>query len=117
MWALHRRAAVAERAAAARRAAARPARPAPPPLLDEDAAAIFSVLDHHQVDYVVIGGLAAAIWGSDLPRTTDADITPDAGAANLDRLAGALTQLDARLRSSSDPAGVAVRWDGRSWAD
>ena len=74
----HRRVEAAAKAAAARAAHARQ-RPGPvelPPLADEDAALIFSVLDRHQVAYVVIGGMAAAMWGSDLPRTTDADITP-----------------------------------------
>ena len=78
----------------------------PPPLSDEDAAAIFSVLDRHGVDYVVIGGMAAAMWGSGLPRTTDADITPSTDAANLDRLADALRELGARLRVLGDPDGL-----------
>lgn len=33
----------------------------PPPLADEDAAAIFTALDRNGVAYVVIGGMAAAM--------------------------------------------------------
>jgi hypothetical protein len=39
---------------------------------------MFAALGRHHVAYVVIGGMAAALWGSDLPRTTDVDITPAA---------------------------------------
>lgn len=76
---------------------------------------MFTVLDDHQVRYVVIGGLAAAMWGSDLPRTTDADITPARDPANLDRLAEALAELDARLRVPGEPAGVAVPLDRKTF--
>jgi hypothetical protein len=49
------------------------------------------------VRYVVIGMLAATIHGAPL-FTVDADICPAADAENLDRLARALTELQARLR-------------------
>jgi hypothetical protein len=114
----HRRAAAAAGAAAARAARSRP-RPAPaepPPLADEDAAAIFSTLDRHEVAYVVIGGMAAAMWGSDLPRTTDADITPARDQENLRRLAGALRELHARLRVEGVPEGVAAPLDAETLA-
>jgi hypothetical protein len=114
----HRRAEAAAKAAAAR-AAARPARrPAPelPPLADSDAAAIFSALDRHRVAYVVIGGMAAAMWGSDLPRTTDADITPAADAENLRRLAETLAELGARLRVEGEPQGVPAPLDAATLA-
>jgi len=80
-------------------------------LNDEDAAAMFATLDRHQVAYVVVGGMAAAMWGSDLPRTTDADITPAADQDNLDRLAAALLEMDALLRVEGLPEGVAVPID------
>jgi hypothetical protein len=109
----HRREEAAAKAAAARaaRSRARPAPAGPPPLADEDAAAIFSTLDHHRVAYVVIGGMAAAMWGSDLPRTTDADITPARDEENLARLAAALEELHARLRVEGVPEGVAAPLD------
>lgn len=101
----HRRAAAAAKAAAARaaRSRSRPVAAEPPPLADEHAAAIFATLDRHKVAYVVIGGMAAAMWGSDLPRTTDADITPAKDFGNLRRLAGALGELHARLRVEGVP--------------
>lgn len=110
----HRVAAAAAEAAAVRAAEQeRRKRSAPraPPLEDDDAAAMFAVLDQHRVRYVVIGGLAAAMWGSDLPRTTDADITPARNSANLDRLATALRALEARLRVRGEPRGAAVPID------
>ncbi len=109
----HRRAEAAAKAATARAAHARP-RPGPaelPPLADEDAAAIFAALDRRQVAYVVIGGMAAAMWGSDLPRTTDADITPATDTTNLARLAAALKELGARLRVEGVPEGVPAPLD------
>jgi len=58
---------------------------------------ILEVLEQHQVDYVVIGGLAAELRGS--PYTTrDVDVTPSRDRANLGRLADALRELDAKLR-------------------
>lgn len=116
--ATHRVAEAAAKAQAARAAQhQRRARPelVAPPLADEDAATMFSVLDDHQVRYVVIGGLAAAMWGSDLPRTSDADITPARNPANLDRLAAALGDLHARLRIPGDPDGVAVPLDRKTF--
>lgn len=73
----------------------RDCRPPRPPLLRPRA--IIDVLEQHNVKYVVIGGVAARIWGS--PRNTDdIDICPAATRANKRRLAAALTELDARFR-------------------
>jgi hypothetical protein len=110
----HRITEAAAKAAAARAAARsrhRAAPPEPPPLADDDAAAIFAALDRHRDAYVVIGGMAAAMWGSDLPRTTDVDITPAADADNLDRLAAAPADLGARLRVRGEPQGVPAPLD------
>jgi hypothetical protein len=62
-----------------------------------DPDALLEVLHRHDVQYVLIGGLAAALRGSATP-TFDVDITPAADAANLARLSAALTELDARVR-------------------
>jgi hypothetical protein len=62
-----------------------------------DPDALLEVLHRHEVRYVLIGGLAAALRGSATP-TFDVDITPAAGAANLGRLSAALKELDARIR-------------------
>jgi hypothetical protein len=62
---------------------------------------MLTTLDRHAVAYVVIGGMAAAMWGADLPRTTDVDIVPAPEHDNLERLAAALAELGARLRARS----------------
>jgi hypothetical protein len=71
---------------------------------------IFAVLDRHRVEYVLIGGLAAVLHGSSLV-TNDADICPKRSRANLRRLAAALEDLDARVRASGEPDGVAFARD------
>ena len=71
---------------------------------------VLEVLQRHDVEYVLIGGLAAVAHGSPLP-TTDVDVTPDRRRENLDRLAGALRELEARIRTT-DPDGVVFPVDG-----
>lgn len=66
---------------------------------------IFACLDRHGVRYVLIGGLAAVLHGSPLP-TVDADICPDDAPENLRRLAAALEELEARIRTPDAPEGV-----------
>ena len=66
---------------------------------------IFACLDRHNVDYVLIGGLAAVLHGSPLP-TLDADICPSREVDNLRRLASALEEMDARARTPDTPDGV-----------
>lgn len=66
---------------------------------------MFACLDRHGVEYVLIGGLAAVLHGSPLP-TVDADICPSAEHDNLVRLATALEELDARIRTPDTPEGV-----------
>ena len=70
-----------------------------------DPRALFAVLDAHEVDYVLIGGLAAVLHGSAL-TTLDADLLPDMSQENLERLAAALRDLGARLRIEGEPEGV-----------
>jgi hypothetical protein len=67
---------------------------------------IFACLDRHGVRYVLIGGLAAVLHGSPL-QTFDADICPDREAGNLTKLAAALREMDARLRTPDAEKGVA----------
>ena len=66
---------------------------------------IFACLDRHGVAYVLIGGLAAVLHGSPLP-TIDADICPLRDEENLRRLAAALEELDARVRTAETAGGV-----------
>jgi hypothetical protein len=63
------------------------------------------VLVAHGVEFVVIGGVAARLWGAPI-LTQDLDITPRATPANLTKVASALKALSARLRTPTDPEGV-----------
>lgn len=62
-----------------------------------DVRRILEVLDRYRVDYVLVGGLAAAAHGA-TRATYDLDCCPDYTGDNLDRLAAAMVELDARLR-------------------
>jgi hypothetical protein len=66
---------------------------------------IFTCLDRCGVNHVLIGGLAAVLHGSPLP-TLDANICPSKDPENLRRLASALEELDARIRTPDAPDGV-----------
>ena len=66
---------------------------------------ILAALDRHEVRYVLIGGLAAVLYGA-AHVTTDVDIVPEEARANLDRLVATLKELDARIRISGEPDGV-----------
>lgn len=70
-----------------------------------DTRRLIATLNRHDVRYVLVGGMAAVAHGSPLP-TEDVDITPARDPANLERLAAALRELDARLRTG-DSDGVA----------
>ncbi|MGH9367495.1 MAG: hypothetical protein ACRD3M_07455 [Thermoanaerobaculia bacterium] len=71
---------------------------------------IFACLESHGVRYVVIGGLAAVLHGSPL-ATFDADICPKADENNRERLAAALREMDARIRTPDVPEGVRFACD------
>lgn len=72
---------------------------------DERIAAVCSVLNEHQVDFVVIGGVAARLHDTG-HATVDIDICPSSVEANLERLAAALRSIDTRLRVEGEPAGI-----------
>ncbi|MBI3648932.1 MAG: hypothetical protein HY240_09325, partial [Actinobacteria bacterium] len=59
-----------------------------------DPARILATLERNQVVYLVIGGLAAVLYGSPLP-TYDLDIVPGRGRKNRGALLTALAALDA----------------------
>ena len=66
---------------------------------------LFTTLARHKVEFVLIGALGATLHG--FPRNTrDADITPARDPANLDRLAAALRELDARIYTEQIPEGL-----------
>jgi hypothetical protein len=71
-----------------------------------DPICLFTVLADHDVDFVLVGGMAAVLHGSPTV-TNDADIVPAHNPENLARLADALRHLDARIRSTTDVDGLA----------
>ena len=64
-------------------------------------AAILEALARHQVDFVLVGGVAAMVRGSARP-SFDLDIAYARGRDNLERLAAARAELDARLRGAPE---------------
>lgn len=56
---------------------------------------LLSTLARHDVEFVVIGGFALAPHGY-VRATKDVDVVPNPDPENLDRLAGALRDLDAQ---------------------
>lgn len=80
-----------------------PDKPRPAPL---DPERILSTLASHAVRYVLVGALAARLQG--FPRiTADADITPSRDRENLENLAAALRDLEARVFTEAVPEGLA----------
>jgi predicted nucleotidyltransferase len=76
---------------------------------------IIRILNEQAVDYVLIGGLAAVLYGE--PHlTTDVDIVPQESRANLDRLSAALTSINARVRIAGDDGGVPFNHEAASLA-
>jgi len=79
---------------------------------DEQIVAIVGCLHRHRVAYVLVGGVASQLHGAPIPRTRDADVVPARDAKNLDRLAAALRELDARLWvGPQEPDGVEMVFD------
>ena len=66
-----------------------------------DAERILQALAEHDVEYVLIGGLAVQTHGH-VRTTNDADVIPAPEPANLERLAAALRSLGARVLNSGD---------------
>ncbi len=80
--------------------------PSPGPSVAEaDPLEILRTLERHGVRYVLIGAAAARVAGAPVV-TEDVDVTPAADAVNLERLAAALRDLGARLRSAGEPEGA-----------
>ena len=83
--------------------------------MELDLGRLLAVLNRHKVAFVLIGGLAAVYHGSPFP-TEDADIAPYTDDANLARLAEALRELNARVRTEADPEGVSFACDAAGLA-
>jgi len=67
-----------------------------------DPVGICRIMNEEGVRYVVLGGFAAIVHGSALP-TEDIDLLPSRDDENLERLARALTRLNAAIRTSDGP--------------
>jgi hypothetical protein len=77
---------------------------------EPDPLKILGALERHRVRFILIGAAAARIAGAPVV-TEDIDVTPATDKANLERLAAALKELRARLRSPSDKSGVPFPFD------
>jgi hypothetical protein len=79
----------------------RPQRPVessgPPDDAPTDPVEVFRALNGHGVDYLIIGGVAVQAYGH-VRTTQDVDVIVAPDERNLERLAGALKQLRARLK-------------------
>ena len=56
---------------------------------------LFETFNRHNVEYIVVGGLAAVVHGAEV-NTRDLDLVVEQSKANLDRVADALQELQAR---------------------
>jgi hypothetical protein len=74
---------------------------------------LLGALHRHGVDFVLIGGVAGIALGSSL-ATFDLDICYERSRPNLERLARALQELHATLRSA--PPDLPFRLDARTLA-
>jgi hypothetical protein len=79
-------------------------------MIEFDPVGALRVLVEHEVDLVVVGGIAARLRGAPL-LTQDVDITPSGERGNLERLAAALEELNAQLRTATEPDGVPFPFD------
>ena len=76
---------------------------------------LIEVLNRHEVEYLLVGGVAATAYGAER-ETEDADCVVRRERANLERLAAALRELHARLRiarlSDEEAKQLKVQLDG-----
>ncbi len=73
---------------------------------------ILEVLAKHEVDFVLIGGVAITLHNGPFV-TVDVDVVPALETSNLDLLAAALRELKAVLRDEDVDEGVDVHVEGR----
>lgn len=80
--------------------------------MDFDPQKILETLAKHQVEHVIVGGVGGTLYGSPM-STDDVDIVPALSKRNLDALANALNEMNARLRSTEYPEGVQLDFTGK----
>lgn len=73
--------------------------------------ALLRVLSDNQIDYIVVGGVAAVVYGANR-ATFDIDIVYSRQSENIKRLARALAPLQPYLRNT--PPGLPFKWDERT---
>ncbi len=73
---------------------------------------ILEELGRREIDFIVIGGIAAAAHGSPYP-TRDIDICPRDDESNLAGLAEALVDLDAKLMVAGEPEPIPIALSAR----
>jgi hypothetical protein len=66
---------------------------------------MLAALADRGVRFILIGGMAAVLHG-DVGVTVDIDVVPERSDENLERLAEALRQLGARIRTEGEPEGL-----------
>lgn len=76
----------------------------PPPFVPEE---MVKALSENQVEYVMIGGIAATAWMSPY-ATQDVDICPSSEEGNLKKLCTALNLMGAKRVTDFDPDGIEV---------
>lgn len=62
---------------------------------------IIGILEKHQVEYIIVGGVGSILQGAEI-TTKDIDVCPNNTSENLSRLSNALKELGARLRGAED---------------
>jgi hypothetical protein len=72
---------------------------------------MLEVLGRHNVDFVIVGGVAGGAHGSAYP-TYDLDVAYERSDTNLERLAAALRELDAERRGA--PPGLPFQLDAET---
>ena len=76
---------------------------------------VASIADH-EVQCILIGGLAAVLHGSSA-TTNDADLCPARDEQNLQRLTAMLKSLHARIRTDAEPNGLPFDCSAEFFAD
>lgn len=82
-----------------------------PAAVDFNPKALLETLARHDVDFIVVGGLAGMVLGSSYP-SFDLDIAYERSPTNLERLVAALRELKVTLRGA--PEEVAFVLDART---
>ncbi|HMS25544.1 MAG TPA: hypothetical protein PKB15_07660 [Acidimicrobiia bacterium] len=69
--------------------------------LSKNIVAILRILNKHNIEYVVVGGVGNILHGADI-STKDIDVCPATSKENFKRLSNALIELKAKLRGAED---------------